>query len=118
MIIKKKTAFILTFVFSLCLFSLGAHAEEAAKTSVHSPNETMMHLERAKVEILHNDFMPPSEHLKAARAESKNVTGDPDIVKKAAACIVQAQTKLNEGDKKGATDEMNKALDLYKSLNK
>ena len=67
---------------------------------------------------MHNDFMPPSENLKTARTESKNVTGKPDIVNKAYACIVQAHTKLNAGDKKGATDEINKALDLYKSLNK
>jgi hypothetical protein len=118
MIISKKTVFILSLVFSLGLFSLGAYAEEAAKTSVHSPNVTIMHLERAKVEIMHNDFMPPSENLKEARAESKNVTGKPDIVNKAYTCIVQAQTKLNEGDKKGAADEINKALDLYNSLNK
>jgi hypothetical protein len=108
----------LSLVFSLGLFSVSAYAEEAAKTSVHSPNETMMYLERTKVEIMHNDFMPPSENLKAARAEAKNVTGKPDIVNKAYACIVQAQSKLNEGDKKGATDEINKAVELYKSLNK
>lgn len=114
----KKTVLILSLVFSLGLFNLGAYAEEAATTSVHSPNAAIMHLERAKVEIMHNDFMPPSENLKAARAESKNVTGKPDIVNKAYNCIIQAQSKLNEGDKKGAADEMNKALDLYKSLNK
>ena len=116
MTITKKTAFILSLVFSLGLYSVGAYAEEAAKTSVHSPNVTMMHLERAKVEIMHNDFMPPSENLKAARSESKNVTGKPDIVNKAYTCIVQAQTKLNEGDKKGAAEEITKALDLYKSI--
>jgi hypothetical protein len=118
MIITKKTVFILSLVFSLGLFSLGAYAEKTPTTSVHSPNAAIMHLERAKVEIMHNDFMPPSENLKAARAEAKNVTGKPDIVNKAYTCIVQAQSKLNEGDKKGAADEINKVLDLYKSLNK
>jgi hypothetical protein len=91
-------------------------AEEAAKSSVHSPNETIMYIERAKVELMHNDFVPPSENLKAARAESKKVTGNSDIVKKASASITQAQIKVNEGDKKGATDELNKALELYKLL--
>lgn len=97
----------MSLVFSLGIFIIGTYAEETANTSVHSPNETMMYLERTKVEILHNDFMPPSENLKAARAEAKNVTGKPDIFNKAYTCIVQAQTKLNEGDKKGAADEIN-----------
>lgn len=87
-----------------------------AKSSVYSPNAAIMHIDRAKTEIMYNDFVPPSEHLKAARAESEKVTGNPDIVKKANASIIQAEIKVNEGDIKGATDELNKALELYKSL--
>ena len=75
-----------------------------------------MHIEKAKVEIMHNDFVPPSEHLKAARAESQKVTGNLDIIKKATASIIQAQIKVKLGDIKGATDELNKVLELYKSL--
>ena len=114
--IIKNTALILSLAFSLGSISVIANAEEAAKSSVHSPNVTIMHIEKAKVEIIHNDFVPPSEHLKAARAESEKVTGNPDIVKKASASIIQAQIKVNQGDIKGATDELNKALELYKSL--
>jgi len=114
--IIKYTALILSLAFSLGSFSVIANAEEAAKSSVYSPNEAIMHIEKAKVEIMQKDFVPPSEHLKAARAESKKVTGNPDIVKKAAACIIQAQIKVKEGDIKGATDQLNKALELYKSL--
>ena len=116
MITIKNTALILLLSFSLGSISVIANAEEAAKSSVYSPNEAIMHIEKAKVEITHNDFVPPSEHLKAARAESKKVTGNPDIVKKATASITQAQIKIKEGDIKGATDELNKALELYKSL--
>ena len=116
MIIIKNTTLILLLAFSLGSISVIANAEEAAKSSVHSPNEAIMHIEKAKVEIMHNDFVPPSEHLKAARAESKKVTGNPDIVKKATSSIIQAQIKIKLGDIKGATDELNKVLELYKSL--
>ncbi|MGR9100058.1 MAG: hypothetical protein ACU826_05780 [Gammaproteobacteria bacterium] len=95
---------------------VNAAPEEAAKSSVHSPNETVMHIERAKAEIMFDDFVPPSEHLKAARAESEKVTGNPDIVKKGTEIIIQAQIKLKDGDKSGAIDEMDKALELYQSL--
>ena len=116
MIFIKNTALILSLAFSLGSISVIANAEEAAKSSVYSPNQTIMHIEKAKVEIMHNDFVPPSEHLKAARAESEKVTGNPDIVKKATASIIQAQIKVKQNDIKGATDELNKALELYKSL--
>ena len=109
-----------TALFFLLAFSLGStsasYAEEAAKSSVVSPNETIMHIEKAKVEISHRDFFPPSQHLKEARTASEKVTGNQGIVKKANACIIQAQIKVNQGDIKSATDEMNKALELYKSL--
>lgn len=112
----KNAALILSLAFSLGSFSVIANAEETGKSSVHSPNQTMMHLEKAKVEIMHKDFMPPSEHIKAARAESEKVTGNPDIVKKANASIIQAEIKVNQGDIQGASDELNKALELYNSL--
>lgn len=112
----KNTILVLLLAFSLGSISITASAEESAKTSNYSPNQTIMHIEKAKVEILHNDFVPPSEHLKAARAESEKVTGNPDVVKKATASIIQAQIKVKAGDIKGATDELNKVIELYKSL--
>jgi len=113
--ITKNTALSLLLAFSLGSTSAIA-AEETAKSSVNSPNETIMHIEKAKVEIIHRDFMPPSEHLKAARKASEKVTGNPDIVKQANACLIQAQIKANQFDIKGATDELNKTLELYQSL--
>ncbi|WP_027150721.1 hypothetical protein [Methylobacter tundripaludum] len=114
--ITKNTALSLLLAFSLGSTCVIAYAEGADKSSVNSPNETIMHIEKAIVEISHRDFMPPSEHLKAARAASEKVTGNPDIVKKANASIIQAQIKANQFDIKGATDELNKTLELYKSL--
>ncbi len=111
--IIKNVALILFLTVSL---GATAYAEETAKSSVISPNETIMHIEKAKVEIIKNDFMPPSEHLKAARAASEKVTGNPDVVKQANACIIQAQIKVNQGDIKRAIDELDKTLELYKSL--
>jgi len=113
--IIKNTALIFLLAFALGSTST-SYAEEAAKSSVVSPNEAIMHIEKAKVEISHRDFFPPSQHLKEARAASEKVTGNQDVVKKAKASIIQAQIKVNQGDIKGATDEMNKALELYKSL--
>ncbi|WP_036252834.1 hypothetical protein [Methylobacter sp. BBA5.1] len=116
--IIKHTALTFLLAFSLASTSLIAYAqeEEAAKPSVFSPNEAIMHLEAARVEIVKNDFVPPSNHLKAARAIAKKITGDPDIVKQANACIIQAQIKLKEGDIEGATEKINKTLELYNSL--
>lgn len=114
--IIKNTALISLLASPLGLLGMLAHAEEAVKSSAYSPNVAIMHIEKAKAEIMHNDFVPPSEHLKAARAESKKITGNRDIVKAANTSIIQAQIKLKQGDKKGATEELNKALKLYKSL--
>lgn len=114
--ILKNTTLTLLLTFSVGSTSIIAYAEEAAKSSVYSPNETIMHIEKAKVEISHRDFFPPSQHLKEARAASEKVTGKPDITKKATASIIQAQIKVNRGDIKSATDDLNKVLELYKSL--
>ena len=116
MISIKNTTLILSLAFILGSFSAVVNAGGTARSSVHSPNQAIMHLEKAKVEIMHNDFVPPSEHLKAARTEAQKVTGNPDAVKRAFENIIEAQIKVNEGDIKGATDKMNKALELYKSL--
>jgi hypothetical protein len=112
-----NTIKISTLLLAFLLGTTGtiAYAEETGKSQV-SPNETIAHIERAKTELSRSDFMPPSEHIKAARRSSEQVTGNPDIVKKANASIIQAQIKANQGDTKGALDELNKTLELYKSL--
>lgn len=115
--ILKNTALTLLLAFPLGSTSGVAYAQEpAAKSSVFSPNEAIMHLEAAKVEIVKNDFVPPSQHLKEARAISDYVTGNPDTVKEAHARIIQAQIKTRQDDIQGATDDINKTLELYKSL--
>jgi hypothetical protein len=115
-IINRNTALMISLALFLCSIGSIVQAQETVGSSVYSPNQAIMHIEKAKVEIMHNDFVPPSEHIKAARAESEKVTGNPEVVKEAAASIIQAQIKANQNDIKGATDELNKALELYKSL--
>ncbi len=114
--IIKNTALILSLAFSLGAASISAYAEEAAKGAVYSPNEAISHIEIAKVEISKSDFNTAQSHLKQARAASEKVTGNPDIVKKATGSIIQAQIQGKLGNIKAATDELNKALELYKSL--
>jgi hypothetical protein len=114
--IFTKIALISVIAFSLGSISVSVSAAEQGQA--YSPNEAIMHIEQAKVEITHEDFMPPSEHLKAARTASEKVTGNPEITKKATSHIIAAQSKLKDGDKSGATKEMNDALKLYKSLKK
>lgn len=63
----------------------------------YSPNEAIMQLEMAKVEISKSDFVPPSQHINAARAAAEKATGNPDIVIKATASIIQAQIKVKDG---------------------
>ncbi|MGZ4968505.1 MAG: hypothetical protein ACXV8U_18700 [Methylobacter sp.] len=118
MIITNNKVLRLLPAFSLVSTGVFAYAEETAKNSVYSPNETIMHIEKAKVEIIKNDFMRPSEHLKAARKASEKVTGNQDIVNKANASSIQTQIKVNRFDIKGANDELNKTLEFYKSLNR
>jgi hypothetical protein len=112
----KNIAFISAIAFFLGATSVNVSAAEKSQT--YSPNEAIMHIEQAKVEITHEDFMPPSEHLKAARAASEKVTGNPEVTKKATTHLIEAQVKLKAGDKEGATKEMNAALELYKSIKK
>lgn len=105
-------------VIAFFLGSISVNASAAEKSQTYSPNEAIMHIEQAKVEITHEDFMPPSEHLKAARTASEKVTENPEVAKKATKHIIEAQVKLKEGDKEAATKELNAALELYKSIKK
>ena len=93
-----------------------AFAEEAATSSAASINETIAHIEKALVEIKKSDFSAAHLHLKSARASSENITGDEAIVKQANASVIQGQIQSKYGDIKKSSDELNKALELYKSL--
>jgi hypothetical protein len=117
----KKMALIFSVAFCLGANSMIAFAEEATKeevanTSAASINETIMHVEKALVEVNKSDFSAAYLHLKAARASSDNITGDEAIVKKANNSVIQGQIQAKSGNVKKSADLLNQALELYKSL--
>lgn len=96
--------------------SVTAYAEESAKTASVVVGETISHIEKALVEISKSDFNAAQVHLKAARTSAETISDNNDIVKKANALVIQGQIKTKLGDIKSASDELNKALELYKSM--
>ena len=114
--INKKT--VLTCLITICLgvSSVTAYAEKAANSSAPSINETIAHIEKALVDINKSDFFAANLDLKAARSSSEQITGDETVVKQASSSVIQGQLRSKEGDIKKASDELNKALILYKSL--
>ena len=114
--IIKKTALIFFMAIAMGAISAVALAEEAANGSAASINETIAHIEKALVEINKSDFSAAHLHLKAARTSSEQITGNETIVKQANASVIQGQIQSKYGDIKKSSDELNKALELYKSL--
>lgn len=112
----KKTA--LTFFLAISLGTIGsiAFAEEGANSSAASINETIAHIEKALVEVNKSDFSAAHLQLKSARASSEQIAGNEAIVKEANASVIQGQIQSKHGDVKKSSDELNKALELYKSL--
>lgn len=93
-----------------------AFAEEAANSSAASINETIAHVEKALVEVNKSDFSAAHLHLKAARSSAEHITGDEAIIKQANASVIQGQIQSKHGDINKSSVELNKALELYKSL--
>jgi hypothetical protein len=115
--IIKKIAVILFLALSIGPGSVTAYAEEAVNSpAASSVSETISHIEKALVEIAKSDFNAAQVHLKAARASGEKITGNEAIVKKANAIVIQGQIKTKLGDIKSSSEELNKALELYKSL--
>ena len=114
--IIKKTALIFFMAITMGAISAVAFAEEAANGSAASINETIAHIEKALVEINKSDFSAAHLHLKAARSSSEQITGNETVVKQANASVIQGQIQSKYGDIKKSSDELNKALELYKSL--
>ncbi len=114
--INKKTAFTCFITICLGVSSAMAYAEKAVNSTAPSINATIVHIEKALVDINKSDFFAANLDLKAARSSSEQIIGDEAIVKQASASVIQGQLRSKEGDIKKASDELNKALMLYKSL--
>lgn len=111
----KITMLALFMAFSFGAGSGVVYAEEAA-VSAAGVAETIAHIEQAIVEIRNSDFNTAQVHLKAARVSVENISANEDIVKKANAIVIQGQIKAKRGDIEASIAELNKALELYRSL--
>ena len=112
----KISALTLSLVISMGVSSATAFAEEATVSSSASLGETITHIENALVEISKSDFNAAQVHLKAARTSAEKISDHQEVVKKANALVIQGQIKAKKGDIKSSSDDLNKALELYKSL--
>ena len=114
--IIKKTA--LTFFVAIMLGAncTSVFAEEATNSSAASISETILHVEKALVEVNKSDFSAAQLHLKSARLSSLKITGDETVIKQANASVIQGQIQAKSGDVNESVAELNKALTLYKSL--
>lgn len=108
----KKNLLILSLATLLASTNFCAFAEEASGV-----NQTIAHIEKALVEVGKSDFNSAQNHMKEARALSETLGGNKDVIKQANAAVIQAQRQAKLGDVKNASDELNKSLTLYKSLN-
>ncbi|MBD9357063.1 hypothetical protein [Methylomonas albis] len=114
--IIKITLLSLSLATSYGIYATTALAAEATASSSVNVSETISHLEKALVEIAKSDFNTAQVHLKAARTSGEKITGSEIVVKQAGALVIQGQIKAKLGDIKAASEELNKALALYKSL--
>lgn len=101
---------------SLGASSITAFADEAANSSAASINETIAYVEKALVEVSKSDFSAAHLLLKSARTSSEQIVGNETVVKQANASVIQGQIQSKYGDVSKSSDELNKALKLYKSL--
>lgn len=112
----KITGLALFLALSLGAGNGVAIAEEATQSSPASVAETITHIEQAIIEIANSDFNTAQVHLKAARTSAQKISSSDEIVKKANALVIQGQIQAKKGEIANATAELNKALELYKSL--
>lgn len=112
--ILKTSILAIILTFSAGAIGNLAYAETSAGNSV--AGEVISHIESALAEIQNSDFNTARVHLKAARAAAEKISGHDDVVQAANALVIQGQIKTKGGDIKGSSDDLNKAIELYKSL--
>lgn len=108
--ILKTSILALLLTFSAGAISNVAYAEAAVA------GEVISHIEQALAEIQKSDFNTARVHLKAARAAAEKISGHDDVVREANALVIQGQIKTKNGDIKNSSADLNKAIELYKSL--
>ncbi len=116
--IFNKTVLTLSLAISLSLASVCVFAADSAPavTSSAATGEIISHIEKALVEVGKSDFSAAQIHLKAARTSSESISGNSEAAKKAHASLMQGQILSKSGNVAKATEELNKAIELYKAL--
>lgn len=87
-----------------------AFAEDAKAT------EVIAHLEQAIAEINKHDFNAAYGHEKAARNASEEITSNKGAAEHGVQSIIKAQIIGKSADEPKAIAELNKAIDIYKSI--
>ncbi len=87
-----------------------AFAEDAKAT------EVIAHLEAAIAEINKHDFNAAYAHEKAARTASEEITSNKGAAEHGVQSIIKAQIIGKSADEPKAIAELNKALEIYKSI--
>ena len=116
MTILKNAILILAIVSTFAATSTVAVAEESASSPATKTSEIISLIEKGLVEVGKSDFSAAQVQLKAARFASESIAGSSDTAKKAHATLMQGQIQAKKGDIQKATEELNKAIELYKSL--
>jgi hypothetical protein len=116
--IIKKSAALLSMAIAFSATSTVVLAEEAASTSAPaaSVSTVISLIEKGLAEVAKSDFSAAQVQLKAARNASDAIVGQSEAAKKAHASLMQGQIKSKKGDVAAATEELNKAIALYKAL--
>lgn len=91
-------------------------AAEGVASSASSASTVISHIDKALIEIGKSDFSAAQVHLKAARASSDLISGNSEAAKKAHAILIQGQIYSKAGNVSAATEELNNALEIYKTL--
>lgn len=112
----KKIALALFLSLAFAAVAPIAVAAEAVVSSENGVASVIIHIEKGLAEVQKSDFSAAYLHLKAAREASGKIQGHEELVKQGLASVIQGQIQTNHGDVAKATAELNKALDIYKSI--
>jgi hypothetical protein len=123
--ISHKSVLTIALPFVLTVFGANVSAEEsaapaaqssAAAASASPASEVVARIEKGLIEVAKNDFSAAQVQLKAARASSESIMDSSAEAKKAHAILIQGQIAAKAGNVSKATDELNKAIEIYKTL--
>lgn len=114
--IIKITLLALSLILSAGVTAGMAYAGETASDPSSNIGQAISHIEQAVAEIQKSDFNTAQAHMKAARAAAEKIAGHDDVVKQANALVIQGQIKAKKGDIENSSKDLNKAIELYKSL--